>query len=717
MAGEWEDAPAAAGGWEDAPAAPAGGAMNTLTSIPGNIAGEFQAGTQEVNEAFAEKQAMLDARQRPWIVDPRGLPSTLKMAGGALRQAFSPFTGAAKSLVGDPIRGLPEFPGQEPLAVTGEILGGGFGAPYVAKGASEMMRGIGRAITPKSTGKIAEQSAESLRARAVGETSDIIGEQEAAMSPFQRKIAAVEKAQAELATGADVAAARARAKALRPEEVAAEKQRVLDDLRDRARAAEAEYRSAGATADEARMAVAQNEARVMEAETAVTGLEQKLLSTPGMTADQFGAELRKSTQDLHDKYVKIRKDQSGFGAALDSAGDSLRIETKTISDSIDAQLKGIRNPALEGVLKEVKSLLQSDGKDALTIRSADSLRGYLDSVIGSRQFKERKIDKETVYALGQIKKQLVKSSTENWQPYREALGKWRTLSRPLDVVERKGALKKVLDTDPISTDYAMTQAQVTGQIIAKARAGNPVFTTLLKESPELRDSARLYFTQDLFGKEAVPSAASLRTWLARNEAPLRQLGLYQEFRGIRTARETAQRAVEEAKGARKPLSDRIRLAEQAERTAKENRVYQESLREKQKKRIAETVGGIETPEQIAERASAKAKEAGTRLGQEKTAAEREIAGPQKLADKYKQARTEIESASAREVPQKARATIANMRRDGLIDDTQYTELLTQIQRVENVYGESDKSKQMIIKILGYAGLGGLGLMGAKELLP
>jgi hypothetical protein len=125
--------------------------------------------------------------------------------------------------------------------------------------------------------------------------------------------------------------------------------------------------------------------------------------------------------------------------------------------------------------------------------------------------------------------------------YKEALGKFATLSRPLDIMERQGALKRVLDVDPLSTAERLTEAQVVGEIINKSRAGNQTFSRLLESSPQLKESGRLYFTQNLFAKGDVPTEASLKTWLVNNERPLRQLGLYDEFKNIRVAKETAQR--------------------------------------------------------------------------------------------------------------------------------------------------------------------------------
>jgi hypothetical protein len=236
------------------------------------------------------------------------------------------------------------------------------------------------------------------------------------------------------------------------------------------------------------------------------------------------------------------------------------------------------------------------GTKELTLRSADSLKGYLDSIIQSKMHKStpNKLDKEILNVVRDVKKSLVNEAKTAHPEYGEAMVKFREMSRPLDIVERNGALKKVIDEDPVSTAYRMTEAEVTGHVIRKANAGNPVFTRLLQVNPELKEPARLYFTKELFGKDAAPTVKSFETWLRENERSLRQTGLYSEFNNLRNAQKTAQQAVDVAKGI-------VVSAEERAATATAQKESAESLAKKASSRLAAALKTAETPEKLAGR--------------------------------------------------------------------------------------------------------------------
>lgn len=582
----------------------------------------------------------------------------------------------------------------------GNVLGPAIGAA-AGKVLGPVVRGA-RGVIDRATGRSARQGAESLRGEALEQAGSTAARQEGA--------AAEQAAVAERAAGARqqiadqqpaVAAARAQQNApVIPME--AERAQTLASLRQRTHALEQEYRRTGFGADEAKRMVAQAERQVQDTEAAVGALEQRLLAQPGMTADEFGQQVRTATKGLYDKYSGLRKSQSGFNDALESAGDKLRVNTAGVASKIDGYLKDVKSPELRAALTEIKGLIQTDGHNALSVRQADNLRKHLSDIPGN------------VHEIGEIKKALVESATTAYKPYREALAKWRVLSRPLDIVERKGALSKVLSTDPISMDYALAEAQVVGRVIAGARAGHPTLTRLLEESPELRDAARLHFTQDLFGKEAVPSVASLRTWLRTNERPLRQLNLLDEFRDIRSAREAATRAVQEAKGARSVAARRQDIAEDTRRAAGSDLQGAERLREKMKGRIAE--GEQAAEREGAERAgltTRRAGEASKRLGATEQTARGEQQKALKAADHYRQTQTQIRTADPKEVPRVARSFVDGMRKDGHINDRQYEEAIRQIQAVERTMGESTAAKKKIGKIIGWIAAGAVGAETAR----
>lgn len=557
----------------------------------------------------------------------------------------------------------------------------------------------------------ATRATEALRQEATGAAGKVAQQETAAAAAQERRGQAVGRAQEQVRQGAGVADERAQRAAQAPQ-MEAERQRVLAGMRERVRVLQRSYQEAGLNVGQAQHMVGIAERQIQDGEMAVGHFERELLARPTMSADEFGQRVRGITQEINDKYSKIRAQQSGFREAIEGAGETPRINTAPTQALIDQHLRDVRNPSLQRVLTGIRELVETEGKPRLNVRAADSARGYLDSIIQSKMFGETKLDRETLFVVRQVKKALVEAATTGWAPYREALAKWRTLSRPLDIVERKGALRKVIDADPVSTDYALTESQVVGRVIAGARSGNPALTRLVAENPAMKDAARLYFTHDLFAKEAVPSEASLRTWLKNNEAPLRQLGLYNEFRDIRSAREAATRAVQEAKGARAGSVAQLRAAEQAERGAAEQLATAERLRQKQQARMsaAEDARGRTDYRVLSTR---RVEAASSRLEGQRKGIQAEQAKRLATADRYKQFEVEIKTARPHEVPGQARAFVKRLRDDGKLTDAQYELRLKQIQDVEGRITDQADRVRRIKQIAKYAALAGLGYGGYR----
>ena len=247
--------------------------------------------------------------------------------------------------------------------------------------------------------------------------------------------------------------------------------------------------------------LAQAEARVGGAEQelgaakqAVDQLEQRLLAQPTINAERFGAELRATTQKLERDLSAARAQGSGFAQVLDKYGDQPVVNTNRLVSTVENLQEQTRNPNVIRLLDQVKYLAGTVGEDGkvvnqLTLRNADSLRKYLSKdIFQTEEGRLLAANKEVLNVLKVLRGDLIKQTPED---YRQALGTFRTLSRPLDIVERNGALARVIDVDPLSTAEKLTEAQVTGEIIRKAQQGNPVFSRLLEFSPNLKESGRL----------------------------------------------------------------------------------------------------------------------------------------------------------------------------------------------------------------------------------
>lgn len=683
---------------------------------------------------------------KPYVADPRSFGQTV---GEGLSAVGQDLGGAVRGIAdffkapGDVVMGKYGNAGDPRLTekARGEALGfAGAGAPVARPLIEAGARGLGTAaeiaakpvtgpaaLIGNATGRGAATASEGLRTGALGEAGKAIATKEGEAAPLDARAAAIAKAQGQLADQPAKAADKVAAAGRLDEKTAAQRERgevpdllrpaVLKAARQRRADTVASYRDVGATPEEAEALTTQADAKVSAAQQAVTEIEQKALATPGITDEQIGGQVRAATKSLYDKFDAIRRKEAGFGEAISGAGRDPILDTKPIIDRIDTMLQDNANPQLKSTLEYAKEQLATGGNKmpAINIARADSLRKTLDSAIASRQFSSVALDRDTVYNLQSIRHELANRAGEAWAPYKQALTKYGKFSRPLDIVERKGALKKVLDNDPLSTEYAWTEAQVAGQVIAKARQGNPVFSRLLEQDPDLRRAAKLYFTHDLFGTERqFPTASRLRSWLQRNQKPLEQAGIYQDFRDIKTARETAQAAVEEAKGSKLALESRQAEAAAAKKRA--NSFVGKVL--DRKTGLAQGKGEPANPDRhvLSQRIiepkdrelSGRAKQAQSRLVRTETDIKGQAEAKRAMADDFRKFRTEITRARPKEVPANTRAFVSQLRDKNMISDVEYDRYLKQIQGVEDKFKATAEARKRLIKIgATAAGLAGL----------
>jgi len=479
------------------------------------------------------------------------------------------------------------------------------------------------------------------------------------------------------------------------QQLAPEKLAVREKLGARVSKAETESDRAKRMAD-----LGQQE--VQRAQAAVDAIEQRMASQPGMTADELGQLLQPATKKLQKDGVKARKDAAGYEEVFQKAGDAPTVNTSGIKSNIEKLEKQTRNPTLQNVLAEIKSQLLTGETEALSLRSADSLKGYLDSVIAGKEMKYGKLDKEIVNNVKSIKNQLMMKAKDKSTPYgpeyKKAVDTFRQMSRPLDIVERNGALKKVIDEDPVSTAYRMTEVEVTGHIIRKANAGHPVFTRLLQVRPDLKESSRLYFTKDLFGKDVAPTAKSFETWLSSNERSLRQTGLYDEFNTLRKAQRSAQQAVDDAKGATEVLTQKAK-------TSEEKLKSEESLAKRAASRLEDVLKTAETPESLAKRVAA-AEKTPPAKGEFATRQQQQ----QSLINAFDDDLKAINRATKPgDVVAAVESSVKALRRKNLISDTQLDEFMREAQKLSNQADAQAKARRLLGTIAVSIGVPAIGL--------
>lgn len=439
-----------------------------------------------------------------------------------------------------------------------------------------------------------------------------------------------------------------------------EKQRVLEVARDKERLAQ--------------QSLADAEARSVAANDAIVDLETRLRGDPTEKVT-LGRMVRQIATNIKEKGVAYRNTKAKFKETVDNAPVDPIIPTNNVGTLVRNYLKDINNPVEEKLFNDIRDRLGGQ-VGRLSVRSADSLKDYLNTIIETKMHGNTPIDKSIRAKVIELRNRLVKDLGDTYKPYGKAMEEYGPASRPLDIVERNGSLKKVLDQDPLSKEYKLSESEVVGSIIQRAQKGSQVFSRLMTENPEIQEPARLYFTRDLLGRGSPPTPAQFKTWLKNNEGALRQLGLFDEFSSLARARVTAQKAVEIAKG----------LAEEAAVKRKAAAGYVERAAKAQV-----------TPEELRlpaeKRAAAKSKELAR--------TEQDLA---RRADAFRRIDARLRSARPQDVTREALKMIEDLRSSGLIDDTKYQNMLQELNRIE-ASAEAGRRAEQIRNVV-YAGVFG-----------
>lgn len=486
-----------------------------------------------------------------------------------------------------------------------------------------------------------------------------------------------------------------------------ERQAVLDKV-NRAKV-EAGYaaRDANMSYEQAQNLVKQAEQRVLQTEQAVDSLQKDLLALPTMTKEQFGKRIQQTAQKIFDDNQALRK-QAGIGNAIRAAGDKLSVSTANVDQTINGMLENTRNPVTRQILNQVKKELNTtvgeESVPGLTLKSADDLKGYLDSIINSKQFGDTKLDKTIVSEIRKVKGELMQSILFGNKPYMEALNNFRVLSRPLDIVERNGALAKVIEKDPLSTAYKMDEAAVVGAVIAKARAGNKVFEKLLEANPSLQEPAKLYFTKELFGQDVAPTDAVIKTFLKNNEIPLKQLGLYKDFKDLRTAQRTAKDAVENAKGFEKGYKEGEKIAGATAKAAEQEQKRLTGMSQTAQKRLAETMQTAEPMEKLLARSEARAKPAEVKLKQRLGAAEKTLEQINGVEKEYNSLVNDLSKMKAKEIPDAIVGAANKMLKDGYITQAERDAFVNAANKNAEQFKDASTARKWVLGASAYLGL-------------
>lgn len=418
--------------------------------------------------------------------------------------------------------------------------------------------------------------------------------------------------------------------------------------------------------------------RQSQSQFAVEHLNQEILNRPQMSTDEFGKLLQDTAYNFYRDSVDTREQMAGFGKAIREAGSGLKVDTSGVDQKIQKMIKSTRNPNTLNVLNAIRSQLVSSYRNKevnkLSMESTDSLRKYLDKVLSTKRASlpsgQTADASELRFEINQIRRSLMKEATTVNPAYKQALYNYAKYSRALDPFRSKGGMKGIQEMDPFSHEFQMTQTQVVGKLLSGAKAGKDSIARLIEVNPEIKNAARQYFSKELFSK-GMPSDTVYSNFLKNNEGVLRQSGLWDEFKNIRSARQAAKSSMDAAE-------------------------YQTKL--------AETYLGKE-------------KAGLTELGKQKTKAEVSLAKQETLKETQRGMQANLnylEQASPTESVKFSKGIVDSALKEGRITPEEHSKYVSQINEIESKSLSAKEAKQKLMAITKKVfGIGIAGYVGEK----
>jgi len=550
------------------------------------------------------------------------VPLSKRIIGGIAGGGVSDITGQAGEMMGLP----------KAVTLPAELAAGGTVALAVSKAENALGLRAG-SVSKKLREEGVEKTKEYLQSLGLAkdkvdqELQKVLSAIDAEKSKAQKELGSVQKTQRQLSEREQIAAQRAGERQAITPEISA-KQAVADKTKQASALAMRNAQAAKIPLADAQVLADDAGKLVNNAKTAADQLEQQLVNQPGITKEQFGNLIQTTAKKLQKNGLANRKRIAGIDKEIEKNANKITVPTKPVDMSINAMIAYSKDPNIRNFLLTVQKELPKEG---LTLKEADSLKKFIDDVVDSKEFGITGKQSSFRVAALKVKDAIEKQMQKNNKGYFDALNRWREMSRPLDIVEKNGALKKVVAEHPYSRDFLMAEAEVVGQVINKANAGHPVFTRLIQENPAIKDTARLYYTQELFGGDTAPTLSSLATFLKKNESSLKQIGLYNEFANMRSAQKAAQDAVNYANRAETEAKTGLKEVEKGISAAEKEARAKAGLAGKAESLLGEALKTAEPLEDILKRSAARAKPAEVKTAQQAQNIERRLADLDKEA--------------------------------------------------------------------------------------
>jgi hypothetical protein len=279
---------------------------------------------------------------------------------------------------------------------------------------------------------------------------------------------------------------------------------------------------------------------------------------PVSTPEALGEQVHETAVADMEKLKAERAEKSGFDKAVKSDGGAPSVPTGKFAAEAKALEADTKSPELKAALGQFRKSLTNapsvKGQPPIQAVSIRQAREILETL-------NKHIDEagpNAAHRLTELRDEFLKHLETTHPQMKMARLKYAELSRPLDVYERTGALKKAAMEDPYSGAATMDPVAIKRAVTGKTQAGAEALQRLIQKNPAIKESTRNVLQHELYGSGATartPTAAQLRSFLSSNRMVLEKTGLYDDFAKIKPSLEAVEAAPGRARETQAAIDD------------------------------------------------------------------------------------------------------------------------------------------------------------------
>jgi hypothetical protein len=279
---------------------------------------------------------------------------------------------------------------------------------------------------------------------------------------------------------------------------------------------------------------------------------------PVSTPEALGEQVHQTAVADMEALKAERATKSGFDKAVKSDGGAPSVPTGRFAAEAKAAEAETKSSELKAALSQFRKSLTNapsvKGQPAIQAVSIRQAREILETL--NKHIDE--MSPNAAHRLTEVRDDFLANLEKTHPQMKAAREAYARLSRPLDVYERTGALKKAAMEDPYSGAGTMDPVAIKRAVTGKTQAGAEALQRLIQKNPAIRESTRNVLQHELYGSGATartPTAAQLRSFLSNNRMVLEKTGLDKEFSAIKPSLEAVEAAPRRAAETQRNIED------------------------------------------------------------------------------------------------------------------------------------------------------------------